>query len=84
MIDDQQPDAPFDATPGPGGRDRRRHHALRELVDEMLASIRTVVNRELWTPEERAQYEGELAQIMARVRSEAVSRTTAAGNGRQG
>lgn len=87
MIDAQQPDAPSDASsdasPEPVGRERRRNHALRELVDEMLASIRTAVNRELWTPEERAQYEGELAQIMARVRSEAVSRTMLAGNGRQ-
>ncbi len=54
--------------------ERRRNAALRELIDEMLVSIRTAVNRELWTPDERAQYERELAEIMARVRSETVSR----------
>ncbi len=68
-----------DSMPGPtaGGRppERRRNAALRELIDEMLASIRTAVNRELWTPGEREQYERELAAIMARVRSEAVQRS---------
>ncbi|HEY0779301.1 MAG TPA: hypothetical protein VGD56_15145, partial [Gemmatirosa sp.] len=54
--------------------ERRRNAALRELIDEMLASIRTAVNRDLWTPGEREQYERELAEIMARVRSEAVPR----------
>ncbi|GJG85722.1 hypothetical protein tb265_09030 [Gemmatimonadetes bacterium T265] len=54
--------------------ERRRNAALRELIDEMLASIRTAANRDLWTPDERAQYERELAEIMARVRSEAVNR----------
>ena len=56
---------PSDAAP-----ERRRNHALRSLVDEMLASIRGAANRDLWTPEERAQYERELAVIMARVRSQ--------------
>ena len=56
--------------PQPAGSERRRNHALRELIDEMLASIRSAVKRDLWTPEERAQYEAELAGIMARVRSE--------------
>lgn len=62
------------AASGPNARppERRRNAALRELIDEMLASIRTAANRELWTPDERAQYERELAEIMARVRSEAV------------
>lgn len=54
-------------------RERRRNAALRNLVDEMLSSIRVAANRELWTEEERKQYEQELAQIMARVRSEAVA-----------
>ena len=67
-----------DLTPsaGSGARppERRRNAALRELIDEMLASIRTAVNRDLWTPGERAQYERELSEIMARVRSEAVPR----------
>jgi hypothetical protein len=40
----------------------------------MLVSIRVAANRELWTAEERQQYEAELAQIMGRVRAEAVNR----------
>lgn len=58
----------------PAGTERRSNAALRELIDEMLASIRTATNRELWTGDERAQYERELGEIMARVRSEAVKR----------
>lgn len=54
--------------------ERRRNAALRALVDEMLASIRVAANRELWTPEERARYEQELAAIMSRVRGQAVQR----------
>lgn len=78
------PPVPFarmtDLTPNAAaGRspERRRNAALRELIDEMLASIRTAVNRELWTPDERAQYERELGEIMARVRSEAVGKPSA-------
>ena len=52
--------------------ERRTNHALRELVDEMMASIRAAAHHELWTPEERAQYERELSTIMARVRTEAL------------
>ncbi len=52
--------------------ERRQRPHLRELIDEMMASIRVAAGRDLWTAEERAKYEGELAQIMARVRSEAV------------
>ena len=54
--------------------ERRRNQALRELVDEMLASIRVAANRDLWTSEERQQYESELSLIMTRVRSEAIAR----------
>jgi hypothetical protein len=54
--------------------ERRRNQALRELVDEMLASIRVAANRDLWTPQERQQYESELSLIMTRVRSEAITR----------
>ena len=64
------PGAPAEPTP----RDRRRNHALRELVDEMLASIRVASNHDLWTPEERARYQEDLARIMERVRGEAVRR----------
>ena len=70
-----------ESPPQPSGAERRRNHALRELIDEMLASIRTAANRELWTPEERAQYEQELAGIMSRVRGEAVKREQANRNG---
>ena len=68
------------AASGAGARrpERRRNAALRELIDEMLASIRTAANRELWTPDERAQYERELAEIMVRVRTEAVGRSPSA------
>ncbi|MDF1504426.1 hypothetical protein [Roseisolibacter sp. H3M3-2] len=66
---------PSDSTAPRPGADRRRNAALRELVEEMLASIRVAANRDLWTPEERQQYEAELAQIMGRVRSEAINKT---------
>ena len=65
------------ATPEPpaaGGRERRRNHALRDLVDEMLASIRVASNNDLWTADERARYEEDLARIMERVRGEATGR----------
>jgi hypothetical protein len=52
--------------------DKRTNHKLRELIDEMMASIRTASRRDLWSEEERAQYEHELAMIMQRVRGEAV------------
>jgi hypothetical protein len=76
------PDTPPPAHPAfssasraaPTGSERRTNAALRELIDEMLASIRTATNRELWTGDERAQYERELGEIMARVRQETVSR----------
>ena len=66
------PDSP--GAPPPTGRpsDRRTNHALRELVDEMMASIRAATQGELRTQEERTQYEQELANIMGRVRNEAV------------
>ena len=67
--------------PQPAGSERRRNHALRELIDEMLASIRSAVKRDLWTPEERTQYEQELAGIMARVRSEATHKPKGDGSG---
>ena len=60
------------AAPTPSNAERRRNHALRELVDEMLASIRAAARHDLWTAEERAQYERELSTIMSRVRTEAI------------
>jgi hypothetical protein len=38
----------------------------------MLVSIRLAANAELWTPEERARYEAEMARIMDSVRQQAV------------
>ena len=65
---------PAPATPGAAPvRDRRTNQHLRELIDEMLASVRVAVNRDLWTPEERAAADAELAEVMAAVRREAVA-----------
>jgi hypothetical protein len=54
------------------GSERRRNARLRELVDEMLASIRESQRRDDWTPEERARAEADLERIMAQVRRAAV------------
>jgi hypothetical protein len=62
-------DAPADKP----ASERRQNLALRELIDEMLVSIRSATQGSLWTSEERTQYERELAMIMARVRTSAVS-----------
>jgi hypothetical protein len=59
------------------GVDRRSNPRLRELIDEMLASIRASHQVDLWTDEERTRYEGELSRIMDTVRSEALVRTRA-------
>lgn len=59
----------------PDGIERRKNPRLRELIDEMLATVRVAVNRELWTPEERARAESELNDIMGRIRSQAISKT---------
>ena len=69
-----RPDPRPDPAVAAASPERRRNAALRELVDEMLASIRTAANRDLWTSEERQQYEAELALIMNRVRAEAMHR----------
>ena len=45
---------------------------LRELVDEMLASIRAAHKVDLWTDEERAKYQEDMARIMASVREQAI------------
>ena len=73
MPDPRPMPASIPTPPLPGG-DRRKNAALRELVDEMLASIRTATRNELWSDQERAQYEKELAEIMARVRQETMAR----------
>lgn len=75
---------PSSPTPPPGASpyaDRRRNHALRELIDEMLASIRAASHQELWTPDERAQYERELSTIMSRVRTQTLDGQTEASAG---
>lgn len=54
------------------GLDRRRNPRLRELVDEMMASIRAASNIELWSVEERAKYEADMARIMDSVRAQAL------------
>ncbi len=55
-----------------GGIERRQNPRLRELVDEMLASIRAAANVDLWTDEERARYQADMARIMESVREHAV------------
>jgi len=52
--------------------ERRHNPRLRELVDEMLASIRAAANVDLWTAEERDRYEADMARIMQTVRTHAV------------
>jgi hypothetical protein len=55
-------------------RERRANHALRALIDEMLNRVRQLHrNTVIWDAADRAQAEAELAEIMARVRSEAAS-----------
>jgi hypothetical protein len=69
------PDTPDSSgSPPQNGRpsERRTNLALRLLIDEMMTSIRAATQGEIWTQEERTQYEQELANIMARVRNEAV------------
>jgi hypothetical protein len=51
----------------------RTNSHLRELIDEMMATIRAAAGRELWTPEERARCEADMARIMASVRERALA-----------
>jgi len=55
----------------PNGIERRQNPRLRELVDEMLASIRAAHKVDLWTDAERAQYQADMARIMEAVREHA-------------
>ncbi len=59
---------------GGGSIDRRSKPHLRELVDEMMASIRAAANTDLWSPEERARYEADMARIMEAVRERSLQR----------
>lgn len=54
------------------GLERRNNPRLRELVDEMLASIRAAANVDLWTDQERARYQADMARIMESVREHAI------------
>ena len=63
-----------------GGNERRSNPRLRELVDEMLASIRAASNIDLWTSEERAHYEADMARIMESVREHAIDHSTRPGS----
>lgn len=60
------------ASDAPNGVERRKNPRLRELVDEMLASIRAAHKVDLWTDEERARYQADMARIMASVREHAI------------
>ena len=60
---------------GYSGAERRSNPRLRELIDEMLASIRAAHRIDLWTDEERQRYEQELGRIMDTVRGEALLRS---------
>jgi len=59
--------------PTPDGSERRRNPRLRELVDEMMASIRAAANIDLWTADERARCQTDMARIMESVREHAVA-----------
>jgi hypothetical protein len=58
----------------PGGRERRRNPHLRELIDEMLATVRVTLRQELISDAERVDAERQLEMIMSRVRAETVRR----------
>ena len=79
MIDDSSAPTAAPAYSSPASsslRERRTNRRLRELIDEMLASVRVSVNRDLWTPQERAQAEAELAHLMDAIRCEALGGKT--------
>ena len=69
---------PQDSSSYDGG-ERRSNPRLRELVDEMMATIRAAANVDLWTPQERASCEAEMARIMGTVREHALARGRAPG-----
>lgn len=54
------------------GDERRTNPRLRELVDEMLASIRAAHHVDLWSSDERARYEADMSRIMESVREHAI------------
>ena len=76
-MPDSNPPSPTLVPTGAPVTERRKNLRLRELIDEMLASVRVAVNRDLWTPEERAAAEAELARLMDAVRREALTKANA-------
>ena len=63
--------SPYPPRSGPDGTERRINPRLRELVEEMLASIRAAHNVDLWSKEDRAKCEADMARIMETVRQQA-------------
>ena len=61
-----------DSAAAPAASERRKRVALRRLIDEMLAEIRSAASEENWTPDARSQAEADLARIMDQVRHEAM------------
>jgi hypothetical protein len=59
----------------PNGVERRANPRLRELVDEMLASIRAAHHVDLWTDDERTRYQSDMSRIMQSVREHAIDHT---------
>lgn len=72
MADPQPASTPQRPRHPATGRERRRHLQLRELIEEMLASLRAAANQDLFTTAERADAEQQLAAIMKRVHAEAL------------
>lgn len=60
------PGARKDALP-PHGVERRKNPHLRELIEEMLVSVRVATNRELWSDEHRRNAEEEMSRLMERI-----------------
>ena len=64
--------------PDAQSRERRRNHALRALIEEMLDEVREATrHHEALTAEERESAEAELALIMTRVRRRVFDADTA-------
>ena len=52
--------------------ERRRNPRLRELIEEMLVSIRVASNKDLWSTEEHERYKADMSRIMEAVRTHAL------------
>ncbi len=78
------------STPNPAPRkstgdqpERRRNPRLRELVEEMLVSIRIASNKDLWSAEELERYKADMARIMEAVRIHAIESKNAETSNKQ-